>query len=332
MSNTVPQKIYDVKCNCNEKFCPCVHVFFFVFFVYVVSVYNNNAYKLSEDGRPMIRPRYAGQLYAQEYVQLMKQLDASYQHDLGPGDLPTRRTEESILGVIVPHSHVELSGACAAWAYKMVAEHALPKTFVVLVPDHSGSFVNYATVLEDFETAFGVLKVDKELAEALIADGIVSRTSSLSEPALEVQLPFLQHACKDRLHDLRILPLVVPHSHNAEALAARLLELRNDVVVLVASNFTRFGPKFVYQPFRYNIEESLNNLDMSLVRFLSQGDVQGFLKYVKKHKVQVSAPHAVAVGLTLLSQLGVSEGELLSYYKSSALLDDQENTVSFMSQ
>jgi len=122
----------------------------------------------------MISLSYAGMFYEKEYVPLMKQLDSVYKHKLGPGDLPTRRKEEKIHGIIVPHEHYSLSGPCAAWAYKLLAEHKFPQTFLLLVPDQTGNLLNYATCLEDFETAFGICKCDQEVAKALIDSGIVT--------------------------------------------------------------------------------------------------------------------------------------------------------------
>tara|TARA_Y100000310_G_scaffold83228_1_gene79883 strand:+ start:215 stop:1060 length:846 start_codon:yes stop_codon:yes gene_type:complete len=278
----------------------------------------------------MIRPKLAGNLYEKEYVALMEQIKSCYEHELGPGDLPTRRKENVLKGIVVPHGDYNIVGPCAAWAYKMIAEHSFPETFIILLPEEDSGVMNYQTTLEDFETVFGVCKNDKEVSQKLIDSGIVSNSEKFFSKALELQLPWLQHACKDRIKDVQVVPVIVPHSHNFEALAELISDLDN-VVVIAVSNFTRYGPKFLYTPFKYNVESSLNNLDMNLVKFMLSLQSEPLLKFVRKQKLQVTGSNALALALHAFKMSGVDEGELLSYYKSSKIDGDQENSSSFMS-
>jgi MEMO1 family protein len=279
----------------------------------------------------MIKSSFAGKFYESDYVKLMGQIDSSYEHDLGPGDLPTRRKEGKLHGIIVPHDHYNLSGPCASWGYKLLAEHKFPETFVILVPDQSNSLLNYATTLEDFETEFGICKVDKEFAKKLVDSGIVTKKDSIVEQALEVQLPFLMHACKDKIKDVKVLPLVVPHTHNFEALANEIVSSGKDIVVIVASNFTKYGPKFLFTPFKYNLKESLNQLDRNIVKSILNLDSETLIKHVRRNKIQISGVNAIAMALTIFKLMEIKEGELLSFYRSSKIDEDLENFISYMS-
>ncbi|MBL7051592.1 MAG: AmmeMemoRadiSam system protein B [Nanoarchaeota archaeon] len=279
----------------------------------------------------MIKSSFAGKYYEKDYVNLMNQINELYESKLGPGDLATSRKDEKLFGILVPHDYYSLSGACSAWAYKVLAESKFPKTYVILIPDQSGTVVNYLTCLDDFETEFGVCKLDKEFAEKLLESGIVSKTDSIDEQALEVQLPLLQHACKDRINDIKILPIVVPSAHNFEILAKKIVEIEKDIVVIIVSNFTKYGNKFLFTPFKYNIKECLEGLDLGMIRLILNLDSEIFLKNVRKNKIQVSGSFSVALGLNILKLLGSEEGELLSYYKSSSINKDEENTISYFS-
>tara|TARA_Y100000310_G_C20687341_1_gene819937 strand:+ start:103 stop:951 length:849 start_codon:yes stop_codon:yes gene_type:complete len=279
----------------------------------------------------MIKSSFAGKFYESDYVGLMNQIDSSYEHELGPGDLPTRRKEGKLHGIIVPHDHYNLSGPCATWAYKLLAEHKFPETFVILVPDQTNSLLNYATALEDFETEFGICKIDKEFAEKLINEGFVTKKDFIVEQALEVQLPFLLHACKDKIKDVKILPIVVPNTNNFEELAEKIVSSGKDIVVIVASNFTKYGPKFLFKPFKYNLKESLNQLDRNLVKPIINLDNNTLVKHVRRNKIQVSGINAIVLALAIFKFMKVEEGELLSFYRSSRIDEDLENFISYMS-
>ncbi len=279
----------------------------------------------------MIKASFAGKYYENDYVTLMNQINNLYESQLGPGDLATSRKDEKLAGILVPHDFYSYSGACAAWAYKILAESKFPDTFLILVPDQTGTVINYLTCLEDFETEFGVCKVNRELAHELLESGIVSKADEINEQALEVQLPFLMHACKDRIKDIKILPIIVPSLHNFEALSKKIVELNKNIVVIMVSNFTKYGNKFLYTPFKYNVKESLEGLDLGMIKQIINLDSEIFLKNVKKNKVQVSGTYSVALGLNILKLLGCESGELLSYYKSSSINKDEENTISYFS-
>ncbi|MBT3323839.1 AmmeMemoRadiSam system protein B [archaeon] len=279
----------------------------------------------------MIKASFAGKYYEKDYVSVMNQINSLYESKLGPGDLATSRKNDNLFGILVPHDKYSLSGACAAWAYKILAESKFPDTFLILVPDQTGTVVNYLTCLEDFETEFGVCRIDKEFAEKLLESGIVSKADAVVEQALEVQLPLLQHACKDRINDIKILPIVVPSANNVEILAKKIVEIKKDLVVIVVSNFTKYGNKFLFTPFKYNVKESLEGLDLGMIRLILNLDSEMFLKNVKRNKIQVSGSFSVALGLNVLKLLGAEEGELLSYYKSSSINKDEENSVSYFS-
>lgn len=274
---------------------------------------------------------YSNILFPEDYDPLIKDIEACFQHRLGPGDLPTKRKEDRIYGVLVPHSLYKFSGPCAAWAYKMIAENYFPETFVILFPDNSGKFVNYATILEDIETVFGTCYVDKQIGRVLVEQGIVTLAKEFREFSFELQLPFLQHMCKDRIHDLKILPIVVPHSNNAEKLAEEIVKVKKDIVVIIVSELTTFGVNFMYQPFKYNIDDSVNSQDMTLIKYIMDFDTEGFSRYVRKNKIPIIGKDAVVVGLEILKKLEIKKGELLSYYRSTEIDGDENNFVSYSS-
>src|SRR3989338_579707 len=116
----------------------------------------------------MIEPRFAGVFYAASPSKLEDQLKSCFFHDLGPGDLPLKRSKKAIKGVIVPHAGYMFSGPCAAWGYKALAESKAPTTFVILAPDHNGRHDATTTTLEELKTPLGVVMVDKSFVNNLV--------------------------------------------------------------------------------------------------------------------------------------------------------------------
>ena len=75
----------------------------------------------------MIKASFAGKYYEKDYVSVMNQINSLYESKLGPGDLATSRKNDNLFGILVPHDKYSLSGACAAWAYKILAESKFHK-------------------------------------------------------------------------------------------------------------------------------------------------------------------------------------------------------------
>jgi len=118
-----------------------------------------------------------------------------------------------IKGIIVPHSNIEFSGQCAAWAYKAIAENSLPDLFIILGIDHFDLMRNSNSVLlKDFRTPLGIIKVDKDFGRMLArnCDFNVFDDSGvfLTEHSIELQLPFLQYVSWQDKENIRILPVL----------------------------------------------------------------------------------------------------------------------------
>ena len=152
----------------------------------------------------------AGQFYDSDFMKLDKQINDCYTSKFGPGDLPVKRTDKKIVrAVIVPHAGYFFSGACAAWAHKEIAESRFPHDFIILGPNnYSGKS---ALSAEDWKTPFGVVRTDKELVRQIKeATKIgIGEEAHMHEHSLEVQLPFLQFSNKDKMPNLRIVPIVL---------------------------------------------------------------------------------------------------------------------------
>jgi AmmeMemoRadiSam system protein B len=148
----------------------------------------------------MRHPAVAGQFYAGDAEGLRREIDRCYDGPLGPGALPepSERGSRRIVGGMAPHAGYMFSGMVAAHLYAQIAADGLPKTFVILSPNHTGRGTGVALSDEDFETPLGVARVDRDLVKALRKDIVdVDSHAHEFEHSVEVQLPFVQHLTSD---------------------------------------------------------------------------------------------------------------------------------------
>lgn len=281
------------------------------------------------------KPVVAGQFYESDFGQLANEITGCFTNKLGPGDLPVRRGDKKIFGVVSPHAGYTYSGPCAAWSHKEIAESEFPELFVIIGPNHTGEGPDFSTYLfSEWETPIGLVKVDAESGKKLIKSFPKLQNEAMAhlyEHSIEVQLPFLQFVNKDRLNDIRFLPIVIKNYdyESCAALADAICELNKRFVVIASSDFTHYGPNYGYVPFVTSKKDNLYALDGGAIGFINELDMRGFLEYVKKKKATICGAGAIAVAMGVVKWLGAKEGKLLNYYTSGDIVGDYENAVGY---
>ena len=101
-------------------------------------------------------------------------------------------------GCVVPHAGYMYSGGVAGAVYGRLE---LPKRFIILCPNHTGSGAPLSIMSEgSWKTPLGEVTIDAELASALKAEfALLTEDASAhrAEHAVEVHLPFLQALVPD---------------------------------------------------------------------------------------------------------------------------------------
>jgi MEMO1 family protein len=275
----------------------------------------------------------AGQFYEKDFQKLNKQIEECFDGKNGPGALPSNKRQRNILGAIVPHAGYVFSGPCAAWCYKKIAEAKFPDLFLILGPNHSG-FGASSTILDDWETPFGVVKADKSFAKKLVENSSIKENSMahLNEHSIEVQLPFLQFASRDNLDNLRIVPLALSQDFNLNELAESIKKTINEsgkkVCVIASSDFTHYGFAYNYIPFSDNVKENMKKLDYGAIDFIKNFDSEGFLNYVKEKEATICGASAIALLIEILKDKS-KKAELMHYYTSGDVMGDYSNAVGY---
>jgi len=283
------------------------------------------------------RPIVAGQFYPRGFDELEEEIKKSFLSKFGPGDLPIKKRDKNIFGIISPHAGYQFSGPCQAWSYKEIAESKFPETYIILGPNHTGLGSNFSTYLEaDWETPFGVVKVDNSFGRLLLKKCKFLENevmAHLHEHSIEVQLPFLQYVNRDSLKDLKFLPITISHYSLEECkkLAKAIVELNKDICIIASSDFTHYGSSYNYVPFTYNKKENLYKLDNEAIEFIKNLDSENFSKFIEKKKATICGVGPIIVAIEICKLLKAKKARLLHYYTSGDIVDDYSNAVGYAS-
>lgn len=277
----------------------------------------------------MIKPIFAGHFYEADAGKLKKQVENCFVAPLGPKSLPGPRKEKRLFGVVAPHAGYLYSGPAAAWVYKEIAESKFAGTYVIIAPDHNGLCPKITTSKDNWETPFGTIGADREFIDKLLQKCGFVKTGEIKEHAIEVQLPFLQFACRDKIQELRIVPLVVPADSDLEALGRAISEINENCCVIASSDFTHYGPSYNFTPFRMGARLGVKRLDKKALELIGKLDAKTFLEYVEGSKATICGAYAIAATMEAVKEMFGKQGKVLAYYNSGDITKDYGNFVSY---
>jgi len=281
----------------------------------------------------MRKPIVSGMFYPSDFDDLSNQINDSFHSKFGPGALPTKKRTKEIFGIIAPHAGYQFSGPAAAWAYKEIAESKLADVYILLGLSHSGS--PSCVSLEDWETPFGIVKVDDSFQRVLMANsGLKQNEEAQSqEHSIEVQLPFLQFANKDYLKQLRICPIIVCEDRNyeeiAQAIAKTIEQTRKKAIIIASSDFTHYGINYGFFPFKDNIKEKMHELDKEAIEHIKNLDAKEFLKYITNTGATICGRMPISTLIASCKLLGAEKAKLLHYYTSGDITSDYSSAVGY---
>lgn len=262
----------------------------------------------------MIRkPAVAGQFYPGSAEALRRELQRL---------VPEVATKRSALGVISPHAGYRYSGATAG---RLLATVELPRTVVILGPNHHGRGSALAALAPEdgWQTPLGVVPIEKRLS-SLIQQLIPAVQADVDahryEHSLEVQVPFLQYLRPD----VAIVPLCLSFGDYAgcellgKGLAAAIRGFKEPVLILASSDMTH-----------YESAESAQKKDMLALGRALALDAKGLVQVCHDRKITMCGVIPAAVMLVAVSELGASQAELVAYTTSGEVTGDLNEVVGY---
>ena len=279
----------------------------------------------SHEGERAIGPAVAGTWYPADAAGLAGDVD---RYLAGGGDRPPG----GVIGLIEPHAGYVYSGAVAGRGFALVRGASYSRV-LLLGPSHFHGFRGAALPeAEAYRTPLGKVELDTPVVAALARrPGFRVYTAAFTrEHSLEAEIPFLQRALEP---GWRLVPILIGSGTSgaaAQEIADGLRSWRDDRTLVVASSdFTHFGPRFGYVPFRSGIEEALRELDMGAVREVQNRDVDRFEAYVARTGATICGRDAIGIVMRLMP--GDAKVALVDYDTSGRITADWSHSVSYAS-
>ena len=281
-----------------------------IFVIFLCSC--NRSY--SEDIR---KPAVAGAFYTADKEALTKQVDG-FLSNVKKSDIKGK-----IIALVAPHAGYEYSGQVAAYSFKQL-EGSDFKKIIIISPSHYVSFDGMSVYNKGaFETPLGIVKIDEELASTIMAKNkrfIFYPEAHQKEHAIEVELPFLQRAYKDK--DFKIVPITMgnPEAGDIKILSDALYDVMDkDTLLIISVDLSHYYPY-----------DTAVKLDTNATSSIEKLDAQKMIEDINSHNTEIDAPIAVLAMITLANRLD-AKASLIKYANSGDVTGDKSKVVGYSS-
>lgn len=190
------------------------------------------------DVRPAV---FSGSWYPASAGECARQIERFLEKDIG------LEPEKDPVGVIVPHAGWVYSGGIACRAISLLTRSSKPDTVVVFGMHMHPQATPRIMVSGGVETPFGVLEVDRSLAEKLVTQFSFREedTHNFSQDnTIELQLPFIKYF----FNEVKILSIGVPPSSITLQIADAVVQIANEldrrIAVVGSTDLTHYGANF----------------------------------------------------------------------------------------
>jgi len=244
--------------------------------------------------KPVACPEY----YPNTFEGLDSAIVGSFKNKKGPGTLQSSRRNTQINSIIIPSGKIENVGSCTAWGYKDIAETKFPSTYLILGTNHYSTTKFSTYLFADWETPLGTVKINQDLGKQLstiFPQLINEHTAHEKEHSIELQLPWLQFASRDKLQELSFIPLAIN------------IDKIKDIKILanILNKFTKTN--------NITIIASSNTEDTATLEYIKRGDPEALLNYKRRKRIDIKeiAPILTLMELAILKHekpLTISQG------------------------
>lgn len=225
------------------------------------------------------------------------------------------------IGCVAPHAGYMYSGHVAGAVYGRLE---LPKTFIILCPNHTGMGQPLAIMSQGaWMTPLGNVRVDSALANALLqafpqlTEDVVAHSA---EHALEVQLPFLQALAGD----FSFVPITVGMGQieALEALGdamARVISAQEQRPLLISSSDMN----------HYESDKITRVKDRKAIEKILVLDARGLFEVVKRENISMCGYAPTVAMLTAAKSLGAKQAQVIKYATSGDISGDRALVVGY---
>jgi len=234
----------------------------------------------------------------------------------------SRDVPGELVALIAPHAGLMYSGPVAAHAYRLLRGRQFDVA-VLVGPSHHGGFQGVSIVLGGgFETPFGVVRIQDDLAAELVAASPVVRdypAAHAREHSLEMQLPFLQHLAPAT----PIVPLLMGYQTGDTARAlgdAMAVVLRNRRALVIASTDLS----------HYQDAATAALLDQVVIDCVSRFDADGLQRAIDEEPNHACGGGPTVAVMRAARLLGAGDAVVLQYADSGDVSGDKSSVVGYL--
>ncbi len=258
------------------------------------------------------QPAVANRFYPGSPAELEKTVSG-----LLPG---TGTKKKKAIAVMSPHAGYIYSGKLAGQTLGSVQ---IPKTVIILGPNHQGLGAPVALSLSSWQMPNGVVPADNITAELLLAACShisVDESAHRHEHSLEVQVPFLQ-SLQPQLH---LVPISVSHlsfqvcTEVARALSSAIEQADHSPLILASTDMSHFESR-----------ASASRKDNLALQQIIALDAAGLYRTVHDERISMCGVIPVTIALLAAQMLGAAEVELVGYTDSGAVSGDTGQVVGY---
>lgn len=272
-------------------------------------------------------PAHAGTFYPAAKEDLVKAIEESFTHPIGPGRLPGKGGGSKPLPIayVAPHAGYMYSGPVAAHVYYDLSTRVKPETIIIVGPNHTGLGLAASVWSEGYwRTPLGDVEVDSEAAKELArrtAFIAPDEEAHIYEHSVEVQVPFLQYVLGG---DFKIVPVVVLHQtldaslRIARAYISMREELYGDKILLLATSDLNH-----YEPYDVTVEK-----DGKVLEAAESGDPEALWETIERMRVSACGPTPLTAAVAT-SRLTGGRVTVLKYANSGDVTGEKAWVVGY---
>jgi MEMO1 family protein len=229
--------------------------------------------------------------------------------------------QKSLIGGIVPHAGWYFSGSIACNVIHCLAGKNSPDVIVIFGMHLHSSSPAYIMVEGAWETPFGPIEIEKELAAELsqkFTFQIETADRFTQDNTIELQLPFIKYFFKDA----KIVPIGAPPTKQSldigKAVADISKQLGLQVSIIGSTDLTHYGPNYGFVSHGSGssaLEWARNENDRRVIDAMLAMDPERVIKEAATNQ-NACCSGAAATAIAAAKQLGAKQAQTISYATS----------------
>ena len=224
------------------------------------------------------------------------------------------------LGIVSPHAGYIYSGAMAG---RTIGSVEIPRTVIILGPNHTGRGASAAVSTVDWQMPGGVVPCAERTAKALVSTSPLLKEDEMahhSEHSLEVQVPFLQSLQPDlQIVAISLSNLSFQDCTEIGRTIAQVIEKSAEDILIVASTDMS----------HYESRANASIKDKKALDKVLALDAEGLYRTVLQERISMCGFIPVAMMIETALKLGAAEAELVGYTDSGAVSGDTDQVVGY---